>query len=138
MDEVAAVAGAVAPDERRERARPAGRAECLARSGAAQELEHDRPEHEGAERVGDEAGQARAGAQREEHGSGHERYDRGPDQAGAERAQRAAPPRDERPDPHQQQQRQAEHAQEEVEVGRADGDRLPAHSLGEQREGDSP
>ena len=55
-----------------------------------------------------------------------------------ERAQRRAPPGDERPDPHQQQQRQPEDAEEEVVVRPADDDRLAAHGLGEDRADDAP
>src|SRR5205807_5817807 len=49
-----------------------------------------------------------------------------------------APPGDQRPDPHQEQQRQPERSQEEVVIGTPDRHGLTPDRLGDEREGDSP
>ena len=55
-----------------------------------------------------------------------------------EPAKRGSAPGDERPDAHQQEERQAEDAKEEVVVRAAHHDRCPSHGLREDRPGDPP
>ena len=86
VDDVAAVAAPVAADERVEGAEPGPLAERLARSRAAHELFDDRREHEDGERVCDEPGDVRAGAEHDQHDARDERRDRRPDQALPDRA----------------------------------------------------
>jgi hypothetical protein len=138
VDHIAAVAAPVAADERGECRRPGLLRETPPGLRPARELEHDRGEHERAEAVRDQPGERRSGAEGEQACPYRECYARRPGEGAPERSHRRAPPGDERADPHQQQQRQPEHAQEEVVVRPADRDRLAAHRLGEQRIGDAP
>src|SRR3954469_1698952 len=64
-DDVAAVAAAVPADERREGRCPTRAVERPSRPRPADKLERDRAEHEGAEGVGDEPGDARSDSERE-------------------------------------------------------------------------
>ncbi len=70
--------------------------------------------------------------------AGRDRHDRRDEERLPERAQRRAPPRDERPDAHQEQQRQPEDVQEEVVVRLRHRPRLTAHRLREHRLHDAP
>ena len=133
VDDVSAVASPVPPDEAAEGRRDALARERAPRGRPADELEADRREHERREGVRDQPGDRRAGAEQDQDGTGRERDPGGPGEDAREPAQRGAAPGDERPDPHQQEQRQPEDAQEEVVVGPPDDDRLAAHGLGEDR-----
>ena len=138
MDDVAAVAAAVSRDEAREGRPPTRGAKRLAGARSARELEHDCAEREGREGVGEQAGGARAGAEGDQDQANAESREGWSEHRLSERPQRRSPPSDERADPHQQQQGQAEDLQEEVVVRRPDGHRLTANRVREEREGDAP
>ena len=129
MDEIAAVAAAVASDEPDQGAGGA----CT-----TPELERDRHGHERGERVREQAGGRRAQAERDQRDTGDDRRRERQEKHLAERAQRRPAPGDERPDPHQQEERQTEAVQEEVVVRLRDRPRLAAHSLRQQWVHDAP
>ena len=140
VDDVAAVAAPVARHERAERVEPASSApSALPRPRPADELDHDRREREDRERVRRRApGRSSPRPARAARRPSTTATANGIDEARPSARSEVAPPGDERPDPHQQEQRQPEDAQEEVVVGRPDRHRLAAHGLGEQRERDPP
>ncbi len=138
MDDVPAVAAAVAPDQREECSRPRLARQRPPRSRAAHELEPDRGEHERSERVGDQTGDRRAGAEADEHDAGHDGDHEGPEEGSPEAAQRGPTPGDQRADAHQEEQRQAEDAEEEVVVRPTHDDRRATDGLRQDRPGDAP
>ena len=99
---------------------------------------HDRRKNERRERVRDEAGNRAPRAEEEEGDSRAEATARRPAECRRQALERGAPPCDQRPDPHEEQERQPERAEEEVVVRAPENDRLAAHRLREHRIHDAP